>query len=111
MTELLIPGIVSIMTGVIGFVFGRRKNVAQARCLELDSVDKAVKIWRETAENMANKVKELEERINQLQCENNQLKDDIITLKKQVNELTRDNKKSLKNIQQQINDSNESAST
>lgn len=93
MSEVIITAIVSIVTGLAGFVFGKRKNNAEANSTELENVQMAIKIWREEAERLDVKVHLLEDHLNLLKDENNKLKCEIDRLSKEVDRLTVCNRK------------------
>ncbi len=71
--------------GLMGWFFTRRKTNAEAKGSELDNVDQAIKIWRETAEKLSSKVDELSKEVNELRSdlalvhrENKALKDYLL---------------------------------
>jgi archaellum component FlaC len=68
--------------GVIGYFVTRKKTNAEAKGSELENVEQAIKIWRETAEKLSLRVDELSKEIDELRAdlvtvhrENKQLKD------------------------------------
>jgi septal ring factor EnvC (AmiA/AmiB activator) len=68
--------------GVIGYFVTRKKTNADAKGSELENVEHAIKIWRETAEKLSARVDELSKEIDDLRAdlitvhrENKQLKD------------------------------------
>ena len=71
--------------GFFGWFFTRKKTNAEAKGSELENVEQAIKIWRETAERLEQKVTFLEGQIKDLQQdlitvhrENKALKDYLI---------------------------------
>lgn len=64
--------------------FTRRQYRAQARQTELDSVEKAVGIWRSTAEDLKKEVEQLRGEVKELQKLVSQLHKENITLKEQI---------------------------
>lgn len=72
---LLIPTILTFLAGFSGWFFGRRKQTAEAVQSELTSVEQAVTIWREIAQDLK---KELTEQGVQIQ----KLQDEIATLRR-----------------------------
>ena len=71
--------------GFFGWYFTRKKTNAEAKGSELENVEQAIKIWRETAERLEQKVTFLEGQIKDLQQdlitvhrENKALKDYLI---------------------------------
>ena len=68
--------------GFFGWFFTRRKTNAEAKGSELENVEQAIKIWRETAEKLSKRVDELSAEVDELRKdlisvhrENKQLKD------------------------------------
>jgi chromosome segregation ATPase len=68
--------------GIIGYFVTRKKTNADAKGSELENVEHAIKIWRETAEKLSARVDELSQEIDDLRAdlvtvhrENKQLKD------------------------------------
>ena len=68
--------------GFFGWFFTRKKSNADAKGSELENVEHAIKIWRETAEKLSARVDELSKEIDELRAdlvtvhrENKQLKD------------------------------------
>jgi septal ring factor EnvC (AmiA/AmiB activator) len=68
--------------GFFGWFFTRKKSNADAKGSELENVEHAIKIWRETAEKLSARVDELSLEIDELRKdlvtvhrENKQLKD------------------------------------
>ena len=68
--------------GIIGYFVTRKKTNADAKGSELENVEHAIKIWRETAEKLSARVDELSKEIDELRAdlvtvhrENKQLKD------------------------------------
>lgn len=71
-------GVSSLFT----WIFARKKTNAEAKGSELENVEQAIKIWRETAEKLSLRVDELSKEIDELRAdlvtvhrENKQLKD------------------------------------
>ncbi len=71
--------------GLIGWFFTRKKTNAEAKGSELENVEQAIKIWRETAEKLSARVDELSREVNDLRNdltavhrENKALKDYLI---------------------------------
>lgn len=68
--------------GFFGWFFTRKKSNAEAKGSELENVEQAIKIWRETAEKLSKRVDELSAEVDELRKdlisvhrENKQLKD------------------------------------
>ena len=68
--------------GFFGWFFTRKKTNAEAKGSELENVEQAIRIWRETAEKLSKRVDELSAEVDELRKdlisvhrENKQLKD------------------------------------
>lgn len=86
MNEVLTVTVSSIITALIGWLIGRRKTQAETTSIEIDNVDKAVKIWQTIAD-------ELRKDLSQLLKENAEMKNEIKKLEIKVQSLMRENKK------------------
>jgi hypothetical protein len=53
--------------GIIGYFVTRKKTNADAKGSELENVEHAIKIWRETAEKLSARVDELSLKVEELQ--------------------------------------------
>jgi len=51
-TDIIITGIVSIVTGWIGFMTGKRKTDAEADSTTIDNVEKALAIYKSIIDDM-----------------------------------------------------------
>ena len=87
MTEYIITTIISILSGVAGWVVARRKNLAEARITELDAVEKAVTVWRELSEQLQRKYEQLLQRQDDLEKEMQLIRKDNRELKAKNKEL------------------------
>lgn len=85
MIEIIQPyigeAITALIGGVAGWFFTRKKQHAELQANELDNVDKAVKIYREVADDLA---KQLKTAITEL----NEAKQTIKELEQKVEALT-----------------------
>lgn len=77
-----------------GWLFGRRKQKAEAQSSELENVEKAVAIWRQIASDLEGKFTALQTEVNQLrkevlklEMENERLKDANRELQLEIDEL------------------------
>lgn len=92
MTEVIITALLSSVTGLTGWIFGRRKNIAQVRTIELDNIEKAVEIWRNLAESYALKLTVIQAEIDKVSAENKSLKVEIDSMRDKLAKLSSDNK-------------------
>ena len=66
--------------GFFGWFFTRKKSNAEAKGSELENVEQAIKIWRETA-------MELSKRVDELSKEVEELRNDLITVHRENKQL------------------------
>jgi septal ring factor EnvC (AmiA/AmiB activator) len=66
--------------GFFGWFFTRKKSNAEAKGSELENVEQAIKIWRETA-------LELSKRVDELSKEVEELRNDLITVHRENKQL------------------------
>ena len=69
----------------------RKKENIEIQGGELSNTNEAIKIWRELAQDMTDKVKELSEKIDHLIAEVHSLKSENSTLKSKLNLLDENN--------------------
>ena len=84
----IIYAIVPIITAFLGWVFGKRKSLAEAKSNELDNVEKAIKIWRDLSVQLEQR---LTKEIEVLRTEN-------ISLKSKLHELEKENENMYKQL-------------
>lgn len=77
-----------------GWLFGRRKQTAEAQGSELENIEKAVAIWRQIASDLEGKFTALQTEVNQLrkevfklEFENERLSASNKELQSEINEL------------------------
>lgn len=99
MKELIITTVFSLVTGIAGWFAGRRKSMAQTRTIEIENVERAVKIWQELAENYAKKLMDVQNDIDRVSADNRLLRAEVDELRKKVATLTCNNKKLNKKIE------------
>ena len=80
----IILGILALAGTASGYLFGKRKNRADAQGSELDNVDKAVTIWRKLAEDLE---KKMTSEIDSLRKENEELRGLVTKLSEENEEL------------------------
>ncbi|TKT89475.1 hypothetical protein [Dyadobacter frigoris] len=88
-TEIITGFLSSLSAAGITWFYSRKKQVKEVEALELDLVDRAIRIWRETGEALEAKVNKLEGRVNDLSDENVQLKIENKGLRKEILTLTK----------------------
>lgn len=81
MTEHLLLFGGPIITAVITWIFARRKNLAEARGVELENAAKIVRMWRDLSEGMETRFRT---EISDLQMKN-------CELQKKMEDITREN--------------------
>jgi predicted nuclease with TOPRIM domain len=113
--------IASIATGLGGWLFGRRKNNADARLVEaqakleetraqtqqIENLGKAVDIWKEAAENLNAQLKIYVEEMQRLKLENNEIKVKFEELNVALNKVQCENGRLKKEIEKLKNPGND----
>jgi len=81
-------GIISaIGTGFAGWLFGRRRNNAEASVTEIQAVQNALKIWRETAEALQKQIADQQIELDRIKSEVRQLEEGMFSLRGRNKEL------------------------
>ena len=90
---LIIPTLTAFAGAFSGWFFGRRKQAAEAVASELDTVEKAVAIWREIAQDLKKelaeqtmKIEKLSEEVSTLRRHNARLLSELKAIKKHQEE-------------------------
>lgn len=90
-TQVLVTAATSTFAAFIGWFLGRRKQTAEAVNTELDAVQKAITIWRDTAAELRvevarlkNEVGIMAQRINELHEDNNKLRAELLQHRNQT---------------------------
>ncbi len=93
-TEAVVTGLIAMATSGIGYLFGKRNQIAEAQSTELDAVGKAITIWRNLAtelkkevDDLRVEVKELHDELEKMRAENESLERSNSDLLYQVNQL------------------------
>lgn len=79
----------AILTGIAGWLAGRRKNVADARITEMDAVEKAISVWRNLSENLQGRYEAVINKVDQMEKELDGLREDNARLRRENKELIR----------------------
>lgn len=103
----------AIASGIGGWIFGRRKNNADARLVEaqakleetraqtqqIENLGKAVDIWKEAAENLNAQLKIYVDEMQRLKSENNEIKAKFEELNVALNKVQCENGRLKKEIE------------
>ena len=87
--DFFLPSSTGILGALITWLLGKKKEEALTKASELDNMEKAVRLWREMAEelkkqvdDLSDKVDNLMQEVHSLRLENNELKQTISISKK-----------------------------
>lgn len=84
------PGLEVILGGAVAttlaYLFGKKKTKAEIQKTELDSVEKAISIWRNLAQDFKKEVDELRGQITELRAENKILRQEVKKLSDIIDE-------------------------
>lgn len=67
LSSILTNVVPAIVTAIVGYYAGGRKNKAEAEGSELGNVEKALAIYRSMVKDLSDKVKELEDQVERLE--------------------------------------------
>lgn len=76
----------AILSAVVGFLFGRKKQKAEVESLDIDNTDKLVKTYRESLDDLTARYEKKFQEIIGLYEQKVQLLNDEISLHKRINE-------------------------
>lgn len=79
--DIIVPSITGAIGAFITWIFGRKKENVEVQGSAIDNVDKAVKLWQDTAEKMSQRVDELSEKVDALTQEVHSLRTENADLK------------------------------
>ncbi|MDD4374825.1 MAG: hypothetical protein PHG67_12985 [Bacteroidales bacterium] len=74
-----------------GWFFGRKKTAAETKSIELENVSAAVKIWRESAENLSQQLSIYNKELIGLRKENSDLRDRLENLENEIEAIRKQN--------------------
>jgi regulator of replication initiation timing len=81
LNDILGQSLTGGIAALIGWLVGRRKEQAEITTTELDQTSKAIEIWRQMAQEMSDKVKDLSDKIDILTAEVHSLKSENSNLR------------------------------
>lgn len=82
--DIIVPSITGGIASFITWLVGRKKENIEVQGNALDNVDKAVKMWQDTAEKMSQRVDELSEKVDLLTKEVHSLRAENSDLKSKL---------------------------
>lgn len=79
--DIIVPSITGAIGAFITWLVGRKKENVEVQGNAIDNVDKAVKLWQDTAEKMSQRVDELSAKVDALTQEVHSLRTENADLK------------------------------
>ena len=79
--ELLISSILTIIGATTGYMFGRRKQRAEAQTSEIDNVSKSLSVYREMIDDLSSRINEQNKVIQKQEAEIRELREEIRKIK------------------------------
>jgi hypothetical protein len=79
--DIVVPSITGAIGAFISWLVGRKKENVEVQGNAIDNVDKAVKMWQDTAEKMSKRVDELSDKVDALTQEVHSLRIENADLK------------------------------
>jgi gas vesicle protein len=64
--DIIVPSLTGGIASFITWLIGRKKENVEVQSSEITNTQEAIKIWREMAEDMSNKVKDLSDKVDLL---------------------------------------------
>lgn len=99
-TDILPEAVLTLIGGASGWFFGRKREKQSTKSIELDNVQSAIAIWRESAESLAQEVSDIKDSQEELIKKNKELTYHVEKLEKKVQELTAENRKLRERLEQ-----------
>lgn len=65
-SDIIVPSLTAFFGAFVTWLFGRKKENIEVQGSAIDNVDKAVKMWQDTAEKMSKRVDELSDKVDAL---------------------------------------------
>ncbi len=81
LSDIIVPSLTAFFGAFVTWLFGRKKENVEVQGSEITNTQEAIKIWREMAEDMSNKVKELSDKVDALTQEVHNLRSENSDLK------------------------------
>lgn len=94
MNDYVLNALIGGITSFLTWAAMRRKNIAEARTSEVDTVERAIKVWRDLSEDLQKRYEALIIKVESLQSE-------IEGLRADNKSLSYDNKQLLKKLSKQ----------
>jgi len=82
--DIIVPSLTGAIGAFISWLIGRKKEIVEVQGNEITNTQEAIKIWREMAEDMSNKVKELSDKVDALTTEVQNLRGENAELKNKL---------------------------
>jgi len=79
--DIIVPSLTGAIGAFVSWLIGRKKENVEVQGNEITNTQEAIKIWREMAEDMSNKVKELSDKVDALTTEVQNLRGENAELK------------------------------
>lgn len=96
--DILLPSATGAFGAFITWIFGKRKEDVEVKSSELDNTEKAVKLWREMAEELKKQVDDLSGKVDALMNEVHSLRMENAELRNKIDANKRTRSKSDKEI-------------
>ena len=85
MTGIITTAVISILTTIIGYRYGLRKNKAEANQIEINNIKDVISIYTQTIQDLKNEVSELKEQIKEYKSCIDNLENELQEMKAQMN--------------------------
>lgn len=85
--KVVAPAIASVVTAVLGWLVGRRRNDADIHKIEVDAASVSIKSLRDTIEVLTNEVTVLRREVKELKVQNTNLHNEVVGLREENRQL------------------------
>lgn len=82
--DIIVPSVTGGLGAFVTWIFGKRKEDVEVKSSELDNTEKAVKLWREMAEELKKQVDELSGKVDTLMSEVHSLRMENAELRNKI---------------------------
>lgn len=89
--DFILPSLFSALSGLFGWLIGRKKENVEIQGSEITNVQEAIKIWREMATDMKAEVADLKEKVETLTNEIHTLRAENVDLRTKLGLTNEDN--------------------
>lgn len=84
MNEIIIMGLITFISTLVGYKVGSRKNKAEATKIEIENVKEVISVYVDTINDLKNEVKDLKDRLATYQKHIEKLENELYSFRQQM---------------------------